>query len=86
VSEKSMGNAHDDASEATEAPSYSALQPQKGVRSCKTSCQRYNLGESELKKEIPGERSGALCRISPAINMIVFKQFGREWRIRYEFW
>jgi hypothetical protein len=31
VSEKSMGNAHNDASEAKKAPNHSAFQPQKGV-------------------------------------------------------
>jgi len=31
VSEKSMENAHDDASEAKEASNHSAFQPQKGI-------------------------------------------------------
>ena len=53
MSEKSIGNAHDDASEAKKAPNHSASQPQKGFWSCKTICPRYNSGESELKKEIP---------------------------------
>ena len=53
MSEKSMGNALDDASEATTARNHSAFQPQKGPWPCKTGYQRYNSGESELKKEIP---------------------------------
>ena len=53
MSEKSMGNAPDDASEAKKAPNQSAFQPQKGVWPCKIGYQLYNSGESELKKEIP---------------------------------
>jgi hypothetical protein len=60
VSEKSMGNAHDDVSEAKKAPNHSASQPQKEVWCCKTSCQRYNSGESELKKEIPDKTAIAV--------------------------
>ena len=36
MSEKSMGNAHDDASEATKSPNHSAFHPQEGAWSCKT--------------------------------------------------
>ena len=51
MSEKSMGNAHNDASEAKKAPNHSASQPQRGFCSCKTSYERYNAGKSEQKKK-----------------------------------
>jgi len=56
MSEKSMGNAHNEAAEAKKAPNRSAFQPQEGVWSRKTSYQRYNSGESEMENKIPVQR------------------------------
>jgi hypothetical protein len=56
VSEKSMGNAHDDASEAKKAPNHSAFQPQKvslilknRLPAVKLSRIRAEKGNSRLK-------------------------------------
>ncbi|HYW40165.1 MAG TPA: hypothetical protein VE957_18805 [Terriglobales bacterium] len=55
MSEKSVGNAHDDVSEIRTSQDCSASRPRMGIWDGKTSPEQYNSGESELKKEIPDE-------------------------------